>query len=306
MTLVDTSAEVAVPARRRIRGGALWRAVRGNRKALAGAVILAFFLVLAIFPDQIAPGDPAASRFGRSLGASSHHLFGTTAFGQDIAAQVVHGTRPIMLIALASGLFATLLSVLVGVSAAYLGGLWDDVLSLVTDVVLVIPALPLVVVIAGYFAHHGLTVMITTLVITGWSYGARQLRAQALSLRGRDFLEAARVRGERRSYIIVFELLPTMTSLIIANFLNVALYSVLTASGLEFIGLGDTSSVDWGTMLYWAQNQAALQTDQYLWAAIPGLCVALLGASFALLNNAFDEIANPALRPVKVRRGRAA
>jgi peptide/nickel transport system permease protein len=135
--------------------------------------------------------------------------------------------------------------------------------------------------------------------VTGWSYGARQLRAQALSLRDRDFLQAARVRGERRSYIIVFELLPAMTSLIVANFLGAALYSILTASGLEFLGLGNTSTVDWGTMLYWAQNNSALLSGQYYWAAMPGLCIALLGTAFALLNNAFDEISNPALRPVR-------
>ena len=94
--------------------------------------------------------------------------------------------------------------------------------------------------------------------------------AQALSLRNRDFLESARVRGERRSYIIVFEMLPTMTSLIVANFLGAALYAVLTAAGLQFLGLGDPNSMSWGTMLYWAQNQQALQTGQPLWASRPG------------------------------------
>jgi peptide/nickel transport system permease protein len=204
-----------------------------------------------------------------------------------------------LIIALVAGLFATVLSVLIGVSAAYLGGIADDILNLLTDVFLVIPTLPLVIVIAAYAGHHGLSVLIIVLVITGWSYGARQLRSQALSLRNRDFLQAAKVRGEKRSYIIVFEMLPTMTSLIVANFLGAALYAILTASGLEFLGLGDTSSVDWGTMLYWAQNNEALQTGQYLWAAVPGICIALLGTAFALLNNAFDEISNPALRPVR-------
>src|SRR5207248_2873938 len=158
--------------------------------------------------------------------------------------QVIWGARPALIIAIVSGLIATVLSVLVGVSAAYLGGVWGDVLNLITDVFLVIPTLPLVIVIAAYATQHSLTVLITVLVITGWSYGARQLRSQALSLRNRDFLQAAKVRGERRSYIIVFELLPTMTSLIMANFLSTALYAILTASGLEFLGLGNTSSVD--------------------------------------------------------------
>jgi peptide/nickel transport system permease protein len=143
-------------------------------------------------------------------------------------------------------------------------------------------------------------------VVTGWSYGARQLRAQALSLRNRDFLESARVRGERRSYIIVCEVLPTMTSLILATFLSSAVYAVLTAAGLQFIGLGDNSALSWGTMLHWAQSSAALQTGQAPWVVAPGLCIALLGASFALLNYAFDEISNPALRPVRRPRAQRA
>ena len=277
----------------------LFRSIRHNGKALTGLVIMIVFLVMAVVPNLIVSGNPATDTKDISLGMSSKHLLGTTAFGQDIWLQVVHGARPALLIAVISGLLATVLSVLIGVAAAYLGGIWDDALNLFTDVVLVLPTLPLVIVIAGYFSQHSITVMIVVLVVTGWSYGARQLRSQALSLRNRDFLEAAKVRGERSSYIIVFELLPNMTSLIVANFLGAALYSLLTASTLEFIGLGDTSSYDWGTMLYWAENNSALQTGAYVWAAAPGLCIALLAAGFALLNNAFDEISNPALRPVR-------
>jgi len=196
------------------------------------------------------------------------------------------------------------LSVLVGVSAAYLGGLADEILSMITNVFLIIPTFPLIIILATYAGKGTLTVILVVLVLTGWSYGANQLRAQAMSLRNRDFLESARVRGERSSYIILAEVLPTMTSLIVANFLGAALYSVLTAAGLQFLGLGDPSSVSWGTMLYWAQNQQALQSGMPLWSIAPGLCVALLGVSFALLNYAFDEISNPALRPVRKRRVR--
>ena len=99
--------------------------------------------------------------------------------------------------------------------------------------------------------------------------------------------------------MVFYEVLPTMTSLIVANFLGAALYSVLTAAGLQFLGLGDPNSISWGTMLYWAQSQQALQTGLPQWSLAPGLCVALLGVSFALLNYAFDEIGNPALRPVR-------
>src|SRR5262249_14123164 len=118
----------------------------------------------------------------------------------------------------------------------------------------------------------------------------------------RDFLEAARVRGERKLYVIVFEILPTMTSLIVASFLGAALYAVLFAAGLQFIGLGDPNSQSWGTMLYWAQNNEALGAGMVYWAIMPGLCVAALGGAFALLNYAFDEISNPALRMRRLAR----
>jgi peptide/nickel transport system permease protein len=291
----------------RKRGGGLIAAVRSNRKAMVGVVLLVIFMIVAAVPQWFTSvHNPDAHQFDLGLPPSSEHWLGTTAFGQDIYAQLIYGTRETLVIAVVVGGLATLLSVLIGVSAAYLGGLADSSLSAMTDVFLVVPTFPLIIVIAAYAGKGNLLVIIGVLVITGWSYGARQLRAQALSLRNRDFLESARVRGERRSYIIVFEVLPTMTSLILASFLGTALYAVLTAAGLQFIGLGDSSSLSWGTMLHWAQNNGALQSGQPLWVVAPGLCIALLGASFALLNYAFDEISNPALRPVRRRRAERA
>jgi len=303
--LVDTGAATGIPPVRRRAGGGLWAAVRGSRKALLGLAIFAVFSVLAIVPQLFTSvRDPNELAFTPALPPSREHLLGTTTLGQDIWAQLVYGTRQSLVIALAAGFFATVLSVLVGVSSAYLGGVAGEVLSMVTNVFLVIPTFPLIIILATYAGKGTLLVVLLVLVITGWSYGANQLRAQALSLRNRDFLESARVRGERRSYVIVFEVLPTMTSLIVANFLGAALYSVLTAAGLQFLGLGDPNSISWGTMLYWAQSQQALQTGLPQWSIAPGLCVALLGVSFALLNYAFDEISNPALRPVRRQRAR--
>jgi peptide/nickel transport system permease protein len=277
------------------------RAVRSNRKAAAGAILLGIFILVALFPGVIAHDSPSLDAYRPHLGLSSAHLLGTTAYGQDMWAQLVWGTRNVLEIAFVVGLAATAIAVLVGIAAAYLGGLWDGSLSVITDVLLVIPLFPLLIVIAGYAHGGGTLVLIVVITATSWSYTARQLRAQALTLRSRDFLEAARVRGERKIYIIVVEVIPTMTSLIVASFLTNALYAVLFASSLQFIGLGDPNTVSWGTMLYWAQNNAALQTGQAMWALAPGACIAALGAAFALLNYAFDEIGNPALRPVRRR-----
>src|SRR4051812_33528729 len=301
--LVDSTAAAGTSPPVRSRGGGLLTVIRGNRKAMVGTIILLVFSVLAAAPGLFTSVDhPNDLAFAPALSPSGQHWLGTTSLGQDIWAQLVYGTRESLVIALVAGLFATVLAVLVGVSAGYLGGLADEFLSLVTNVFLVLPTFPLIIVLATYAGKGTLLVVLIVLVVTGWSYGANQMRAQTLSLRNREFLESARVRGERRSYIIVVEELPTMTSLIVANFLGAALYSVLTAAGLQFLGLGDPNSTSWGTMLYWSQNQQALQTGMPLWSIAPGLCVALLGVSFALINYAFDEISNPALRPVRRTR----
>ena len=282
------------------------RAVRSNRKATAGTVLLVIFILVALFPGVIAHDSPTQDAYQPHLGLSLAHLLGTTAYGQDMFAQLVWGTQNVMIIAFTAGLATTAIAVLVGIAAAYLGGLWDACLSVLTDVLLVIPLFPLLIVIAGYARGGSTLVLIVVITATSWSYTARQLRSQALTMRSRDFLEAARARGERKLYIIVVEVIPTMTSLIVASFLTNALYAVLFASSLQFIGLGDPNTVSWGTMLYWAQNNAALQTGQPMWALAPGACIAALGAAFALLNYAFDEIGNPALRPVRAgRAGRA-
>jgi peptide/nickel transport system permease protein len=280
----------------------LLRAVGASRKAAVGLVLLLIFALVALFPGLIARDSPTQDAYAARLGLSGAHLLGTTAYGQDMFAQLIWGTRNVMIIAFGAGLATTVIAVLIGVAAAYLGGVWDGALSVLTDVLLVIPLFPLLIIIAGYARGGGTLVLIAVITATSWSYTARQLRAQALTLRRRDFLEAARVRGERWSYIVVVEMIPTMTSLIAASFLTNALYAVLFASSLQFIGLGDPNTVSWGTMLYWAQNNNALQTGQPLWALAPGACIAVLGAAFALLNYAFDEIGNPALRPVRKPR----
>jgi peptide/nickel transport system permease protein len=282
----------------------LARAVTSNGKAATGAILLFIFVLVGLFPGVIAHDNPSADIYGRSLGPSSAHLLGTTSFGQDMWAQVIYGARPVLLIAFGVGLGCTILAMLIGVAAAYLGGAWDGTLNLITDVMLVIPTFPLLIVIASYLHGASTVVLIGVITLISWSYTARQLRAQALSLRGREFLEAARVRGERPLYIIVVEIIPTMTSLLVASFLTNALYAVLFSSSLQFIGLGDPNTISWGTMLYWAENEEAFQTGQALWIIVPGLCIVALGAAFALLNYAFDEIGNPALRPVRSMRGK--
>ncbi|HXL88784.1 MAG TPA: ABC transporter permease [Streptosporangiaceae bacterium] len=300
---VPASEPAALPAGHAV--ARIWRAIRSNRKATVGTFLLLIFILVSAFPGAIARDSPTLDSYAPNMGFTTAHLLGTNGYGQDLFAQVVYGTWSVLEIALVVGVLTTVVAMLIGVAAAYLGGLWDSSLNVLTDVLLVIPLFPLLIIIAAY-AHGATTlVLITSITLTGWSYTARQLRSQALTLRSRDFLEAARVRGERKIYIIVVEVIPTMTSLIVASFLTNALYAILFSSSLQFIGLGDPNTVSWGTTLYGAQNMDALENGQVMWALAPGICIALLGTAFALLNYAFDEIGNPALRPVRKPKRKA-
>jgi peptide/nickel transport system permease protein len=281
--------------------GRLLRVVRGNRKAVAGALILLVMAFAAVFPGLLAPYNPHATIFPPDQEPSSAHLLGTTNIGQDVLSQLIWSTRLTLAVTLLVSVIATFVSMIIGVTAAYAGGVTDRVLTVVTDVFLIIPVLPLLILLAAYLPP-GVTSLVIVLCLTSWAFQARQLRSQGLSVRSRDFLVAARVRGERPLYIILVEIVPTMTSLLAASFLALAVYVVGFAASLQFLGLGNSSELMWGTMLYNAQQSAALEAGNPWWALAPGAAVALLGAGFALLNYAFDEIGNPALRPVKRRR----
>jgi peptide/nickel transport system permease protein len=274
-----------------------------NRKAVAGVIILVICVFAAIFPGLIAPESPTATNYAPSLPPSTSHWLGTTSLGQDVWSQLIHGTRLTLWVTLLVSTIATLISLVIGITSAYVGGTTDRLLMIITDIFLILPVLPLLILLASYLPP-GVTSLVLVLTITSWAFQARQLRAQGLAIRNRDFLVAARVRGESAVYIIFREIVPTMTSLLAASFLGLAIFEVGFAASLQFLGLGDSSELMWGTMLYNAQQSAALEAGNAWWALAPGIAVAFLGAGFAFLNYAFDELANPALRPMKRTRGR--
>jgi peptide/nickel transport system permease protein len=276
-------------------------ALRGNRKATVGAAILLLIAFVACFPGLVAPDSPTATSYAPNTGASGSHLLGTTSIGQDVFSQLVWSTRQTLLVTLLVSFVATFLSTFVGVTAAYVGGLLDRVLTVVIDVFLILPVLPLLILLAAYLPP-GVTSLTIVLCITSWAFQARQLRSQGLALRNRDFLVSAKVRGERTLYIIFREIIPTMTSLLAASFLSLAVYVVGFAASLQFLGLGNSGQLMWGTMFYNGQSQSALESGNVWWEIAPAAAVALLGVGFALVNYAFDEIGNPALRPASRRR----
>jgi len=294
--VLPISAEPAALPREEARPGR-WR--RMPAKAKVGAVLLGLFVLTAIIGPLVAPYDPSFQNPLPSLSLHapySAHLLGTTQSGQDVLSQLLVGIRLTLELGLLVGVVATVLAVIVGVSAAFLGGAWDEVLSLVTNVFLVIPALPLLIVLLGYLPQKGQIATILVLSILGWPWGARVIRAQTLAIRNRDFVAASRETGETTWRIIVFEIIPNEVSLIAASFVNTVLYAIGASVALAFIGVADLTSWSLGTMLYWAESQQALQLGAWWWFVPPGLAVALMGTALVLVNTGIDELGNPRLR----------
>ncbi len=286
----------SMPSPAMIRLRDMWRLVTLNRKVSVGLVILLFFVLLAIFGPLFFPQDPNAFSPSRLQPPTTVHWLGTTQTGQDILAQVVVGTRVSVIMGFAIGIMTMTISIIIGLAAGYFGGWIDEVLSLLSNIFLVLPTLPLAILLAAFAAYKGPLTLIIVLTVTGWSWGARVLRAQTLSLRNRECVEAARASGEPALQIIFFEILPNEIAIVAAQLLGTVIYAILAETGLEFLGLGDVTGASWGTMLYWAANNDALLLGAWWWFLAPGLCIAVLGAGLAFINFGIDEIANPRLR----------
>jgi len=282
-----------------------------SRKVLTGLGLLIFFVLLAVIGPMVAPFDPSASLSttnGVPQPPSAAHWLGTTQTQQDVLSQLLVGGRSTMLVAVVAALIATALSVIIGVSSGYAGGLADDLLSMLINIGLVLPALPLLIVMTGFLPKNSNpSDLLIGLIIaaTGWAWGARVLRVQTLSLRNRDFVKSARIIGERRWRIISFEILPGLVPIIASSFLFTVIYGVGTYTALAFLGLINGTHWSWGTILFWAQSQTAAQNGYWWWWVPPGLAVALFGTSLALLNFGIDEFINPRLRAAGLSRRQA-
>ncbi len=269
----------------------LWR----NKKSRVGLLLMSVFILVALFGPLISPYPLNDTNFQFMQGASARHWLGTTQNGQDVLTELIYGTRISILVTFAVGLLASLLAMAIGVTAGYLRGWVDEVLSFLTNVFLVLPGLPLLIVIASYSPAKGMLIIILIIGFTSWPWGARVLRSQVVSLRTRDFVVAAVLAGDSMPRILIREILPNMMSLVAANFLGASLAGLLAAVGLEFLGFGDPSTVSWGSMLYWAQNSDAMLNGQWPWIIAPGLCIALFGTAMVLINFGLDELSNPSL-----------
>jgi peptide/nickel transport system permease protein len=292
------------PLRRRVVVPAWLVMLLRNPKSRVGLVLVGFMIGCALVAPLVSVSNPTDFNLLAARQAPSwHHLFGTTDQGSDIFSQVMLGARRSLILGAAAGGLATLLATVLGVLAAYSGGIVDELVNFLTNVFLVIPTIPLLVVISGYLKSRSMGTMILVLGLTLWAFEARILRGQALSLRNRDFVLAAKVAGESTWRIVFGELMPNMISRIAAAFVLVFYISLLVDAGLEFLGLGDTTHVSWGMTMYWAQTNSTVLQGEWWPFFFPGIALVITVLGLTLILAGIDEISNPRLRDeVRVRR----
>jgi peptide/nickel transport system permease protein len=286
---------VAPRTRGRLPGWA--RLMLANPKSRFGFLLVAFMVVVALIAPWISVSDPTAFNILATRQAPSwNHLFGTTDQGSDVFSQVVLGARRSLILGAAAAALATGLATVLGILAAYSGGILDEAVNFLTNVFLVVPTIPLLIVISSYLKSRGMVTMILVLGLTLWAFEARILRAQALSLKNRDFIQAAQVAGESKRRIVFGELMPNMISRIAAAFVLVFYIALLVDAGLAFLGLGDSTHVSWGMTLYWAQTNSAVLQGEWWAFLFPGLALVVTVVGLVFLLAGIDEISNPRLR----------
>ncbi len=275
-----------------------WYAVIwSSKKARVGVVTVGVYVLIAIFATWIAPHDPTDSSFVPLAGPSATNWLGTNTAGQDIASQLVYGTRVSLIVGLFGGLLATAIALIIGMISGYAEGtLLDDILSFVTNVALVIPALPLIITLVAYSSTRGVGLIIFVIAITSWAAAARSKRAQIITLRNRNFVTAAKFSGEGNLRIVFREIMPNMTSIVAASFVAAATGAIGAEAGLAVLGLGDNNQVSWGTMLYQSNAQGAIAQGLFIWVFAPGLLLAVLITAMSFINFGVDLLSNPHLR----------
>ncbi|GAA2388639.1 ABC transporter permease [Nonomuraea africana] len=287
--------EKAAVASAGVRAEALHFALR-NGKLLAGLAVLLALLLLGLFGPLVSAGDPNAYVGPQFAPPSGDHWFGTTLFGQDIFTQFVHGLRATFLVGLLGGGIAAVIGMAIGFTAGYRGGVVDEVLNMLTNIVLVLPALAVLLVINAYLGIRSIPVQAVFIGLTSWPWVARAIRAQTFSLRTRDFVDLARLSGVRPWKIMTTEIAPNMSSYLFMAFILLFGGSVLIGASLDFVGLGPTDSISLGLMLNNAARYNALHLGMWWWFIPPGLGITAVVGSLYVMNVGLDEVFNPKLR----------
>ena len=273
----------------------LYFALRNNKLKVGLAVLLIFVLLTLIGP--LLTDYPPMDYIGpASAPPSSEFWFGTTTFGQDVFSQFVFGLKASFMVGIIGGGLGTILGVLVGFTAGYRGGLVDEALNMLTNIVLVIPTLAVLLIIVAYLEVRGLLAESVFIGLTAWPWVARAIRAQTFSLRTREFVDLARLSGMKPMKIIFTEIAPNMMSYLLLAFILQFGGAVLVAATLDFIGLGPTNAMSLGLMMNNAVLWGALILGMWWWFVPPGIAITAIVGALYITNVGLDEIFNPKLR----------
>ncbi|MFG2431483.1 ABC transporter permease [Streptomyces sp. NPDC048590] len=268
-----------------------------NPKLIIGVSVVAVLLAVGVFgPMLLENGNPNEYVGPQASAPDGTYWMGTTTFGQDVYAQFVHGLRATFLVGVVGGAIAAVIAMLVGFLAGYRGGVVDEVLNMLTNVVLVIPALAVLLIINAYMGVRSVAVQGLFIGLTSWPWAARAIRAQTFSLRTREFVDLARLSGSGTWRIVFREIAPNMSSYLFMTFILLFGGSILIASSLDFIGLGPTEGVSLGLMLQSAQQWSALQLGMWWWFLPPGAGITAIVGALYVANVGLDEVFNPKLR----------
>ncbi|NUP00126.1 MAG: ABC transporter permease [Nonomuraea sp.] len=287
--------EVAPRERAGVRREALYFAVR-NGKLVTGFGVVVALLALGLIGPVLLGGAPNEYGPDAMSPPSSEHWFGTTTFGQDIFLQFTHGLRSTFAVGVVGGGIAAALGMLVGFLAGYRGGIVDELLNMLTNVILVIPTLAVLLIVNAYLGIRSVAMQGLFIGLTSWPWAARAIRAQTFSLRTREFVDLARLSGASTWKIVTREVAPNMSSYLFMTFILLFGGSILIASSLDFIGLGPTEGVSLGLMLQNAHQWSALQLGMWWWFVPPGAAITGVVGALYVANVGLDEVFNPKLR----------
>jgi peptide/nickel transport system permease protein len=281
------------PTRRR-RFEFLYFAVR-NPKLIIG-LSLVFLFVLIAFIGPLFVKHSYTAFYLPFRPPSAQYWFGTNYFGNDVFAEFVYGLRESLFVGLLAGCGATVIGMTLGFIAGYKGGLVDEGLNVLTNVLLTLPTLVLLILVAGFLQHTSALTEALLIACTTWTWSMRAIRAQTFSLVSRDFVGLARLSGEKSRSIIVREIAPNMSSYLFLVFILLFGSSILTAAGLDFLGLGPPNGMSLGIMMEQATDWSALQLHLWWWFIPPGVAITSVVGGLYLANVGLDEVFNPKLR----------
>ena len=274
---------------------ALYFAFR-NKKLIIGLCLFLFFLVLSIIGPYLTQYDPLDYAGPGYQAPSGEYWLGTTFFGQDVFSQFVYGLRSSFGVGLLGGSIATLIGLFLGFFAGYKGGYIDEILMMITNVMMVIPTIALMIIFAAYLPDRGVVIQSVIIGCTAWPWTARAVRSQTFSLKQRNFVSLARITGTKTIKIITGEIAPNMLSYVFMVYILQFGGSILAAVTLDFIGLGPTRGISLGLMLQNAVLWNAIQLGMWWWIIPPGLAITLIVGGLYFMNTGLDEIFNPKLR----------